>query len=135
MTERTADVVSAERIAAGDHAGCACVNSAAAPAAIGLAIEVPDRDAKRSLPSTPTEPSQVRGAYGASTSTPGADTSGRSRSVGCAVNVSSVKNTGPREENGAMTSAGRGTARPGVLDTVVGPGVRHDAATRPPPRA
>ena len=97
------------------------MSSAAAPAAIGLAIEVPESDAKRSLPSAPTDPSYVRGAYGASTSTPGADTSGRSRSVGCAVNVSSVKNTGPREENGAITSAARGTARPGVLDTVVGP--------------
>jgi hypothetical protein len=37
------------------------------------------------------------------------------------VNVSSVKNTGPREENGAITSAARGTARPAVLDTVVVP--------------
>jgi hypothetical protein len=59
---RTADVVSAERIAAGDHVGCACVSSAAAPAAIGLAIEVPERDAKRSLPSAPIDPRYVRGA-------------------------------------------------------------------------
>ena len=100
-TAGLAVVTSAERIAAGDQSGCSCVSSAPAPATIGDAIEVPDRTLNCSRPSRPSCARYVSGLYAASTLTPGAATSGRSRSAFV---------PGPREENHAIRCGCQGVA-------------------------
>src|SRR5687767_5114008 len=80
----------ADLIAAGDQSGCACVSSAPRPATCGLDIEVPlSRSNERPL----------SGETAARTSTPGAETSGLSRSP-------PAPRRGPRDENAAIFGAG-----------------------------
>src|SRR5690606_23182531 len=87
-------VMSADLTAIADQPGSAPRIRAARPATCGEAIDVPERKPKSLSPLGP-------GATPASTSTPGAATSGLSTSPPLA-------NAGPREENPAMTGVGVG---------------------------
>src|SRR5687767_2070301 len=79
----------ADLIAAGDQSGCACLISAPRPATCGLDIEVPlSRSNERPL----------SGDTAARMSTPGAETSGLSRSP-------EAPSSGPRDENAAIFGA------------------------------
>eukprot|EP00252_Welwitschia_mirabilis_P016724 TRINITY_DN3706_c0_g1_i1.p2 TRINITY_DN3706_c0_g1~~TRINITY_DN3706_c0_g1_i1.p2 ORF type:complete len:228 (-),score=-2.02 TRINITY_DN3706_c0_g1_i1:1122-1805(-) len=98
LSDRSAVVIRAERIAAGDQSGCAARNNAAMPLTCGQAIDVPDimlnfTRLLSALSSVGAEwPVQA-----ARILTPGATMSG--------FKISDVNGFGPRDENAATTGA------------------------------